>query len=132
MIDVDEFDWDDGFYSECDMNPEGRFKSPFNEKLFAMLFTILVVVTLLFIIVSLGLSSCSYKREAQEAINDTKPVIIYDTPKEDDGILYEGRGLCSECGREGYTIDGNIVCRNENCPNYGLAAPAIMPETENQ
>lgn len=132
MIDVETFDWDDGFYGECDMNSEGRFESSFNERLFATLFTTLVVATLLFVIVSLGLSSCADKHEAQEATNDTELVTIYDTAKEDDSFLYEGRGLCSECGREGYTIDGNIVCRNEDCPNYGLAAPAIMPETENQ
>lgn len=132
MIDVETFDWDDGFYCEYDVNQEGRFESSFNDKLFATLFTTLVVATLLFVIVSLGLSSCADKHEAQEATNDTELVTIYDTAKEDDGFLYEGRGLCSECGREGYTIDGNIVCRNEDCPNYGLAAPAIMPETENQ
>lgn len=132
MIDMEAFDWDDGFYSECDVNQEGRFESSFNEKLFVTLFTTLVVATLLFVIVSLGLSSCADKYEAQEAINDTELVTIYDTAKEDDGILYEGRGLCSECGMEGYTIDDNIVCRNEDCPNYGLAAPAVMSETENR
>lgn len=129
MIDMETFDWDDGFYSECDMNLEGQFESPFNEKFFAVLFTTLVVVTLLFIIVSLGLSSCSNK---QGTINDTELVTIYDTSKEDDDILQEGRGMCSECGTEGYTIDDNIVCRNEDCPNYGLAAPAVMAWTENQ
>lgn len=129
---MEAFDWDDGFYSECDVNQEGRFESSFNEKLFVTLFTTLVVATLLFVIVSLGLSSCADKYEAQEAINDTELVTIYDTAKEDDGILYEGRGLCSECGMEGYTIDDNIVCRNEDCPNYGLAAPAVMSETENR
>lgn len=132
MIDVETFDWDDGFYSEYDVNQERRFEYSFNDKLFATLFTTLVVATLLFVIVSLGLSSCADKHEAQEATNDTELATIYDTAKEDDGFLYEGRGLCSECGREGYTIDDNIVCRNEDCPNYGLAAPAIMPETENQ
>lgn len=132
MIDVETFDWDDGFYGEYDVNQEGRFESSFNDKLFATLFTTLVVATLLFVIVSLGLFSCADKHEAQEATNDTELATIYDTAKEDDGFLYEGRGLCSECGREGYAIDDNIVCRNEDCPNYGLAAPAIMPETENQ
>lgn len=132
MIDVETFDWDDGFYGECDMNSEGRFESSFNERLFATLFTTLVVATLLFVIVSLGLSSCADKHEAQEATNDTELATIYDTSKEDDGFLYEGRGMCSECGTEGYTIDDNIVCRNDDCPNYGLAAPAIMTGTENQ
>lgn len=129
MIDMETFDWDDGFYSECDMNLEGQFESPFNEKFFATLFTTLVVVTLLFIIVSLGLSSCS---DNQKTINDTELATVYDTSKNSDGVLQEGRGACKECGMEGYTIDGDIVCRNEDCPNYGLAAPAVMSETENR
>lgn len=129
MIDVETFDWDDGFYGEYDINLDGQVKSKFNEKLFAILFTTLVVATLLFIIVSIGLSSCENK---QRTINDTELATIYDTPKEDDGLLHEGRGFCSECGKEGYTIDDNIVCRNDDCPNYGLEAPAIMTWTENQ
>lgn len=129
MIDMEAFDWDDGFYGECDMNPEGQFESTFNEKFFATLFTALVVVTLLFIIVSLGLSSCS---DNQKTINDTELATVYDTPKKDDSVLQEGRGACRECGTEGYTINGDIVCRNEDCPNYGLAVPAVMAETENR
>lgn len=132
MIDMETFDWDDGFYSEYDVNQEGRFESSFNDKLFSTLFTALVVATLLFVIVSLGLSSCADKHETQKTINDTELATVYDTSKNSDGVLQEGRGLCSECGMEGYTIDDNIVCRNEDCPNYGLAAPAVMSETENR
>lgn len=132
MIDVDEYEWDDDLYSECDMYRDGIFESRFNEKFILTPFTILVMAALLFIIVSLGLSSCEDKHGTQEAINDTELATVYDTAKEDDGILYESRGLCSECGREGCAINGDIVCRNEDCPNYGLAAPAIMAVTENQ
>lgn len=131
MIDVDEYEWDDDLYSECDMYRDGIFESSLNERFFAVVFGALVGVTLVFVIVSLGLSGCSDTGGSGGKSNDTELATVYDTAKEDDGILYESRGLCSECGREGCAINGDIVCRNEDCPNYGLAAPAIMSETEN-
>ena len=45
---------------------------------------------------------------------------IYDSSSEE---LVEFEGSCPECGNESIGINGNIVCRNENCPNYGLAVP---------
>ena len=125
MIDMDEFDWDDGFYDECDMYRDGKFESPFNK----VFFIVFGVCVLMFVAVIFALSSCN---KLDKQINDRELVTVYDTPNTKDDILQEGLGACSECGMEGYTIDGNIVCRNEDCPNYGLAEPAIMPETENQ
>ena len=50
--------------------------------------------------------------------------IIYDSPSENkEGVLQEFEGACPLCGNISYGINGNIVCRNENCPNYGLAVP---------
>ena len=40
-----------------------------------------------------------------------------------DNVLQEFKGTCPLCGDVSYGINGNIVCRNENCPNYGLAVP---------
>lgn len=124
MIDVDEFDWEEDFYNECDMYHDGKFKRPFNK----VFFVVFGVCVLMFVAVIFALSSCN---KSDKQMNDIELVTVYDTPNTKDDILQEGRGFCSECGREGYTIDGNIVCRNKDCPNYGLAAPAIMSETEN-
>lgn len=125
MIDVDEFDWDDDLYSECDMYRDGIFEHKFNKTLFI----VFGVCVLMFVAVIFALSSCN---KPDKQMNDIELATVYDTPNTKDDILQEGRGFCSECGKEGHTIDGNIVCRNEDCPNYGLAAPAIMSETENQ
>lgn len=60
----------------------------------------------------------------KEVPKEEKPTVVYDAPEEGtDGVLQEFEGVCPICGNVSYGINGNIVCRNKSCPNYGLAVP---------
>lgn len=92
-----------------------KFKDVFKE---LVLMTIAMAVVILIITLNV-LTSIEVGRIVSE-INATKMDVIYDSPSK---ILKEDEYACPECGEISWGINGNVVCRNENCPNYGLAVP---------
>lgn len=91
------------------------FKDVLKEVIFA-------IGLMLFIILAMFLSvTSSYEiKNAVDKYKETDTPIIYDTPSSE---LKEDEYVCPECGEISWGINGDVVCRNENCPNYGLAVP---------
>lgn len=92
-----------------------KFKDVFKE---LVLMAIAMAVVILIITLNV-LASIEVGRIVSE-INGTKMDVIYDSPSK---FLKEDEYACPECGEISWGINGNVVCRNENCPNYGLAVP---------
>ena len=92
-----------------------KFKDVFKE---LVLMAIAMAVVILIITLNV-LTSIEVGRIVSE-INATKMDVIYDSPSK---ILKEDEYACPECGEISWGINGTVVCRNENCPNYGLAVP---------
>lgn len=40
----------------------------------------------------------------------------------DSSVLAEDRASCPSCGTETWAVNGEIVCRNDDCESYGLPA----------
>lgn len=81
-------------------------------------FVIGVVIVLILIAMNIATSIGVDRLTSKE--KDPEPPTIYDSPSK---ILEEDECTCPECGEISWGINGNVVCRNENCPNYGLAVP---------
>lgn len=94
------------------------FKDVLKEVIFA-------IGLMLFIILAMFLSvTSSYEiKNTVDKYKETDTPIIYDTPS---SKLKEGEYICPECGEISWGINGDVVCRNEDCPNYGLAVPVEM------
>lgn len=103
----------------CDDFKYGEHHSTLGKNILA--FAVIVFIILMMAVVVYNVRTSGLIEDMEVADGGGGLETVYDTPS---GILKEGTGTCSECGREGWTINGDIVCRNENCPNYGLAAPA--------
>ena len=91
------------------------FKDVVKEVIFA-------IGLILFIILAMFLSITS-SYEIKNTVNNHKEAdtpVIYDTPS---SKLKEDEYVCPECGDISWGINGDVVCRNEDCPNYGLAVP---------
>lgn len=83
-----------------------------------------IIVTLLFLIlfafvmfIDFGILNNS-QTENQTEIKNEELAIVYDSPT---NILVGHEDSCPECGNVSMAVNDNIVCRNEDCPNYGLA-----------
>lgn len=103
----------------CDDFEYGEHHSTLGKNILAFAVIASIILMMAVVVYNVRHAGLTEGTEVTDKVDDL--VTVYDSPS---GILKEGTGTCSECGREGWTINGDIVCRNENCPNYGLAAPA--------
>lgn len=80
-----------------------------------------IVLMSLLTIISLG-QWLFTESKVEEPTHEQQPlVIVYDSEPED---LKYVEGKCSECGAECNGINGEIVCRNEECSLYGITQNA--------
>lgn len=59
----------------------------------------------------------SFVQSYKTAIQHEELATIYDTPSNE---LWEIEAPCEECGQMAFGINGEIACRNEECPLYGV------------
>ena len=107
---MDDFDyWDDDTFYLDDAHSQGK----------AAIIVSMVIIALFMLLVLWS----EYKADTMyrsENINDNNIATVYDTPS---GNLVEHEEKCPECGMVSMAVNNEIVCRNEDCPNYGIAVP---------
>lgn len=73
-----------------------------------------VAALLVLVIVALGVIVAAIASDAIPREEDAQAVVT------DSTVLVEGRASCPSCGAETWAVNGEIVCRNEDCDAYGL------------
>lgn len=107
---VEDFDyWDDDPFGEYNARNDGK-AGIIVMLLFIILFAFVMVI-------DFGILNNS-QTENSGTIKDEELATVYDSPT---NILVEHEDSCPECGNVSMAVNDNIVCRNEDCPNYGLA-----------
>lgn len=99
-----------------------------HEGIFDNLLTIIVLLVIAALLIGLNLFTSIELKNALHGDNESTDIQIettYDDPVEKytDGKIVEFQAACPECGQITWGINGDIVCRNEACPNYGIAIP---------
>lgn len=110
-------DWDDDMFDEYNRDSYGG-------SLRAACIILVIILICLAVYMSQGINSVNNDAHVEGKSNDMPS--IYDTPSDeigydDDHLLIEEPGQCTLCGSESMMIDKSFVCRNEDCPNYGVA-----------
>lgn len=82
-----------------------------NEWRFAGFILVCVLITSVICFVLGAITGC-----VDAEIPEEETPIIYDSV-----AITESKAYCPECGNETVAFNDEIVCRNEDCPNYGLA-----------
>lgn len=80
-------------------------------------FILFCVIVLSIICFSMGMAIAGSDTE----IPKEEVPIVYDSAANDSIVIKESKAYCPECGRETIAFNDEVVCRNEDCPNYGLA-----------
>ena len=107
---VEDFDyWDDDLLGEYDARKDGK------DGIIVMFLFIIFVAFVMFLDFSIINNSHT---ENSDTIKSEELATVYDTPTH---TLVEHEDSCPECGNVSMVVNDEIVCRNEDCPNYGLA-----------
>lgn len=77
-----------------------------------------VIIILVFIaVVAWIFVISSFAKSYRAVVPYEKLVTVHDTPSNE---LREIEAPCEECGQMAFGINGEIACRNEECPLYGI------------
>lgn len=73
-----------------------------------------IAALIVLIIVALGVVVAVIASDAVPREEDAQAVVT------DSTALVEWRASCPTCGEETWAVNGEIVCRNEECGSYGM------------
>lgn len=76
-----------------------------------------VIIFLIFVAVVAWIFVISSFAESYKNIPHEKLVTVHDTPSNE---LREIEAPCKECGQMTFGINGEITCRNKECPLYSV------------
>lgn len=79
-----------------------------------------IAALLALIIVALGIVVAAIASDSVPREEDAQAVVT------DSAVLVEERASCPSCGAETWAVNGEIVCRNEECGAYGL--PVVLAQ----
>lgn len=105
---MEDFDyWDDDPFGEDKAYSDGKF---------VIVITAILLVTFLLAVFTPWYDSENVNQT--ENIEHNELATVYDSPS---SVLVEHEERCPECGNASIAVNDEIVCRNEGCPNYGIA-----------
>lgn len=114
---MEDFDyWDD--------DPFGEYNARNDDKAGIIVMLLFIILFAFVMVIDFGLLNNS-QTENLGAIKSKGLATVYDSPT---NTLVEHEGSCPECGNVSIAVNDEIVCRNEDCPNYGLAVHIDWPE----
>lgn len=119
---MEDFDcWDDDLFGADKAYSDGKF---------AMIITAIVLMAFFLIVFVSGYNTANVNQTKNIEHNELATVYDSKSCESTSNVLVEHEEQCPECGNVSVAVNNDIVCRNKNCPNYGLAVP-IGFSTEN-